>query len=113
MSRNPRKSVAVLAVVMSFLLVFLLVADYVFGVRSDAMRLAQAELAQSAALQDSIGPVRDVRLRKLWGYGVTPGVDDEARLSVVVVGERGEKELTLHMKKVDGRWTIARASQPL
>jgi hypothetical protein len=105
---------AALAVIMSVLLVFIMVLDFVFGVRSDAMRLARAEIMQSATLQESIGTITDVELRKLWGYGVTPGHgDDEARLSVIVTGERGQKELTVHVEKQDGSWKIVDSSEPL
>jgi GTP cyclohydrolase III len=105
---------AALAVIMSVLLVFIMVLDFVFGVRSDAMRLARAEIMQSAKLQESIGTITDVELRKLWGYGVTPGHgDEEARLSVIVTGDRGQKELTVHVEKQDGNWKIVDSSEPL
>jgi hypothetical protein len=114
MTSKSGKSMAVLAVVMSFLLVFIMVLDYVFGVRSDAMRMAQAEITQSATLRASIGEITDVELRKLWGYGVTPGQgDEEARLSLIVTGERGQKELTVHVENQDGNWKIVESSEPL
>jgi GTP cyclohydrolase III len=90
------------------------VLDYVAGVRSDAMRLARAEITQSAKLQESIGAITDVELRKLFGYGVTPGQgDQEARLSLIVTGERGQKELTVNVETQDGSWKIVDSSEPL
>jgi hypothetical protein len=114
MSKGPNKAVVAFVAIMSLLLVLLLVADYAIGVRSDAMRFARAEVQRSEALQASIGEVTGVELRKLWGYGVTPGKgDEEARLSVIAVGKQGEKELTLHLVKDGGQWRIASSSEPL
>lgn len=114
MSIRSRKAAVVMVAVMSFLLVFLLVFDYAIGVRSDAMRFAQAEIARSETLKAAIGEISRVELRKLWGYGVQPGKgDSEARLSVIAVGERGERELTVHLKKDAGRWSIVKSSEPL
>jgi hypothetical protein len=114
MSKRSQKSVAVFAAVMSFLLVFLLVFDYAIGVRSDAMRFARSEIAQSEALKASIGEISSVELRKLWGYGAQPGASDSGtRLAVIAVGERGERELTVHLKKNGGRWVIVESSEPL
>jgi GTP cyclohydrolase III len=114
MTSRSRKSMAALAVIMSILLVLLFVLDFAFGVRSDAMRQARAEITQSAKLQESIGAITDVQLRKLWGYGVTPGHgDEEARLTLIVTGERGQKELTVHVGNQGGAWKIVESSEPL
>ena len=44
------------------------VADYVVGVNSDAMSFARARVTESIALKRDLGEIREVRLRRFWGF---------------------------------------------
>ena len=98
----------------ALLLIALTILDYVLGVNSEAMQYATTAVMKSENLEQSIGEVSSVRLRKLWGYSQRTGYGNSAaRLSIVAIGSREERGITLWLQQVNGEWTLARSSEPL
>jgi hypothetical protein len=48
-------------------------ADYLLGIRSDAMAFARTRVAESMALREVVGEVRSVRLHPFWGFSNKTG----------------------------------------
>ena len=56
------------AILAAGLFAVMTVADYVVGVDSDAMSFARARVTESVALKRDLGEIREVRLRRFWGF---------------------------------------------
>jgi hypothetical protein len=96
------------------LFVVMTVANYVIGVNSDAMSFARARVTESAVLKQDLGEIRDVRLRRFWGFQNRSGfARDRTKLALRVEGTRAVTDLQLTLEGKEDSWRILESSLPL
>jgi hypothetical protein len=89
-------------------------ADYLIGIRSDAMAFARTRVTESVAVREAVGEVRSVRLRPFWGFGNKTGAArDRTSLRLRVEGSRSAAHLTLKLEGKGDSWRIVESSMPL
>ena len=88
--------------------------DYFVGINSSAMNYAKQVLLDSKVLQERIGTVDKVELRKFWGYGEkTRGNGSDVELYLQVTGSRGSVKLKLDLAERSDIWSVSSSSVPL
>ena len=89
------------------------VIGYGLGVTSPATEVAKLRVTSSERLASEIGQVKSARLA-LWGYGKKPGyAKSEVTVTLLVLGAKAEKKITLQLEGNDESWVVVKTSTPL
>jgi hypothetical protein len=96
------------------LFIILTLVDYVVGVRSDELEFAKTRIEMSPSVRREFGEPVTVKLRKFWGYSHRSGYgNSETRLSLIVSGSNGERDLHVWLRQFEGQWNIVSSTIPL
>lgn len=95
-------------------LVLLTVLDYVVGANSTAMHFARQTVIQSYALDQLVGGVEQVEMRKFWGFRRKSGfAGAHVDLYLYVSGPNGHVPLEMNLEQRNDNWLVISSSIPL
>lgn len=84
---------------------------YTYFIRSDDWRFAQKTISESEAVKSSVGQVREISVSPFWFSYRFSGQWGQARLRLLVRGDKGEAKFRADLEKSRGQWTLAQIEE--
>ncbi len=88
---------------------FLYLISYLLILRSEPYKIARQFIMYNPSVNSNIGHVNNIRLN-YFGYSLKyTGPYGNAKFSFYVVGEKGQKQVYITLKKETGNWEVEKA----
>ncbi len=87
------------------------VGGYAYFINSDDWYLAQKTISTSETVASSVGPVRDISVSPFGFSYRFSGEWGQAKLRLLVHGDKGEAKFKADLEKSKGKWTLVRIKE--